>query len=294
MTKNLITGSELLGTKPLSHIFTLRNSTFFCLAAMHMLVACHVTKNNPGTNNVAKKRPYLVIMAGQSNMVGLASKSEINDLKMPFNVRYVNFGMSTRLEIRTDKFGPEVGIGRKLAAEFPDEEFILLKYAVSGSSLYDWSPQYDAGKAKITGHSEFGALFDSLFLKFHKVSRDDQPDVLAFLWMQGERDAKFPQAGEKYLTNFSTLVNAVRKQTQSPNLPVIFGWINPPADRFPAVDMVRSAQKKVTKVISNTWLVPTDDLDKLEDKVHYSTAGQLELGNRFAKLLVKHINDRKK
>ena len=59
-------------------------------------------------------------------------------------------------------FGPEVGVFKVLGEEFPDLSFIIIKYAIGGSSLLDWAPNYDAERVKITGHPEHGNLFRNL------------------------------------------------------------------------------------------------------------------------------------
>jgi len=45
-------------------------------------------------------------------------------------------------------------------------------------------------------------------------------------------------------------------------------------------------QEQINRQLSNTILISTDDLQKWDDEVHYSSAGQLVLGQRFGQALV--------
>ena len=66
------------------------------------------------------------------------------------------------------------------------------------------------------------------------------------------------------------------------DLPFVLGLVNPPPERYPAYDAVRDAQRRAAREFVNVHLVETDDLSKRSDNLHYDTAGNLELGRRFA------------
>ena len=107
--------------------------------------------------------------------------------------------------------------------------------------------------------------------------------VRAFLWMQGERDARFPQAADAYYGNLQKLIGDFRRDYRSPHAKFILGRINPPqsANR-PAVYMIRQAQERINRQVRETALVNTDGLSKHPDQVHYDTRGQILLGRRLA------------
>ncbi len=71
---------------------------------------------------------HVILMGGQSNMVGQGRITDLEEAKLPRQVKYFNFGRSASLKQHTDTFGPEVGIARVLSQEFPDEHFLLIKY----------------------------------------------------------------------------------------------------------------------------------------------------------------------
>jgi len=234
----------------------------------------------------------LILLAGQSNMVGGGKKAQITIPKISDNIIYYNYGKRMNLEIVSDdRFGPEIGIMEELTKHFPNEKFIILKYAVGGASMYGWSPDRDEEKVKVMGHPHFGKMSDSLFKYTALAIKDKKVSPTAFVWMQGETDAKYELAGKEYAYNFKKLIEAVRKEYNEKELPIIFGKVNPIASRYPGLLAVQSSQRSIAKDIANAYLVETDGLEKRSDSLHYSSKGLLGLGHRFGKIIVKVINE---
>ncbi len=67
-----------------------------------------------------------------------------------------------------------------------------------------------------------------------------------------------------------------------PDLPFLFGRVNPPPERYPARGIVNAAQEKIAEDLAFTYLVDTEGVSKLDDDLHYDTEGQQALGLRFA------------
>jgi len=149
----------------------------------------------------------------------------------------------------------------------------------------DWAPNYSSEKAAITGNPQFGNLFEAFLGKIDSLIDKGETLPTAFLWMQGERDARIPEAGKDYYSNFKNFIQAIRQRTGQSDLPFIFGMVNPPAERYAALESVRNAQRKIATELPNVFIIETDDLEKLTDKLHYNTAGQLEMGKRFGEKL---------
>ena len=246
------------------------------------LVACGTHSQRSGS-----EKYYVVLMGGQSNMVGQGELSDIGVWNIPANITYFNLNRKPDFSPHPTRFGPEVGVSEMLHREFPDTKFILIKYALGGSSLLDWAPDYDREKARITGHPEFGNMFADFFQKVDSITGNYETEMLALLWMQGERDARVPEAGRDYHKNFSAFINAVRERTASKDLPVIFGMINPDQKRYTAVETVRQAQRNVAREFENVHVVETSGLEKREDNLHYSSVGQLLLGRKFGNKLIE-------
>lgn len=235
------------------------------------------------------KKYYVIIMGGQSNMRGQGKKVDL-DAENFENITFLNFGLTPSLKVDNKSFGPEIGVSKVLKENYPNKNFILIKYAIGGSSMLDWSPEYDPEKAKITGHPEYGNMYKTLLQKIDSITQGLDTEMVALLWAQGAADARVPKAGKAYYKNFKNFINSFRKDLHEPMLPVIFGITNPPKSKYPAVEKVRLAQKRIEKNIPNTYLIETDDLAKRSDNLHFSSNGQLEFGRRFGNELRKWID----
>ena len=235
----------------------------------------------------------LIILAGQSNMVGSGKKDQIQVPFISDNITYYNYGKRMNLQIVSeDTFGPEIGIMEQLSIKFPNKKFIILKYAVGGASMYGWSPERDEKKVEKMGHPHFGKMSDSLFKYTDLAIKGKITEPIAFVWMQGETDARFEIAGQEYASNFQKLIEKVRKEYHKEDLPIIFGKVNPIASRYPGLLALQSSQRYIAKNIANTYVVDTDGLEKRSDSLHYSSEGLLGLGERFGKILVKIIEEK--
>lgn len=61
---------------------------------------------------------------------------------------------------------------------------------------------------------------------------------------------------------------------------------------FPALETVRSAQRRVADTLPNAVPVKTDDISTQEDGHHYDTAGLLKLGRRFGEVYVQSVREK--
>lgn len=234
----------------------------------------------------------LIVLAGQSNMQGIAARSELAaGFRLPTNIIYINYGQTPTLEIDSIHFGPEVGLARALAYKFPHRKFVLFKYAVGGASLLDFAPNYDREKAKITQTPSFEYLYLTFIQKLDSVMNRCHCKLSAVYWMQGEGDARFKEAAVHYYSNLSNLIGHIRSQVDFPRMPFIFRRVNPPAAIYEGVKDVRAAQEKAARSISECFMVDTDGLSKLPDHLYYNVKGQLKSGELMAEKLIPIIEN---
>jgi len=226
------------------------------------------------------------ILAGQSNMVRQGDTAALSrDLRrLPPNVRYYLDGEAAGIAAG-NRFGPAVTFANELSEAYPEKTIVLIKFALGGSSLLAWALDWTREAAGLTENQGQGPLYRRL-MEHVASSRSAHPQnarLEAVLWMQGERDARFPAAGEQYGANLSVLVDRIREDLDAPDLPFIFGQVNPPPERYPASEDVRNAQQAAERLIRAATMVSTEGLAKHDDDLHYNTEGQLELGRRFAR-----------
>jgi hypothetical protein len=123
---------------------------------------------------------------------------------------------------------------------------------------------------------------------------------VGFLWLQGGGDMKNVAVAKEYFDNLKSLVAAVRKDTDAPNLAFLCGSFRRTNDLddlsdlvptrvagpYPSVEWVLKAQWDAQKDIANTRTVILRDIETHPKNLHYNTKGQLEVGRLFASALL--------
>lgn len=235
-------------------------------------------------------RPLKVfVFAGQSNMAGLRSNAtELKDTALAgpqenlsfFNGEWVPLAPGTaqnvpastvknREERLRQGFGPEVSFASQVSQAL-GEPVGVVKLALGRTSL---NRQWQPGKAN--------GLYEQLRQMVQDASKQRPVEVIGMLWMQGENDAKDPEAAQAYAGNLRNLVETARRDFGNPGMIFVAGRINLPGPADPAsMETVREALtgKDITKY---RW-VDCDDLTTVADRLHFDTQGLEELGSRMA------------
>ncbi len=107
----------------------------------------------------ADKKVRLFVHSGQSNMAGL---------------------------------DPRVSFTPAVEKEFAEDEVIVVKFAVGGQPIRRWYKKWQlpGGATEAKTATKNGDLYDQLMPAVTKSLGEKKPDSVAFVWMQGERDAK--------------------------------------------------------------------------------------------------------
>jgi hypothetical protein len=188
---------------------------------------------------------------------------------------------STSLE-----FGPELSFGYRLRQLFPNDEIYLVKYAIGGTNLANqWNPYGTADKFNMFEARTRAALANL-------VAQGKAPEIEGMIWLQGEDDSTVASYAASYALNLKNLIEKVRTDFSAydgSNMKFVLGRITTMGAYWApmsTVSTVRDAQINVTNPASsyyvpNTAWFDTDDL-QWAFYGHYGTAGQVELGTRFA------------
>lgn len=277
--------------------------TFFCL----FFFACSATKDfkQEITQEIRKK---VFFFAGQSNMDGRANGAQLSELdlnrlkKVAHRIQFFyNHQPVTPLQLTTPSnyiqkkfsleksFGPELFFGIELAEKHPDEEFIFIKRAKGGTSLYGcWNPYWDAGKAKQMNELNAPKLFSD-FVNYSKEVlakyKTTDYEIVGMLWVQGEADSGEKRWGkepaETYGENLRILIKEVRKIFKINELPfVIFQVGN---------GKVVEGMKTNAANDENVFLIPQSKIKNSPNFYernpppigHYTAKSMKQIGERF-------------
>ena len=264
----------------------------------------------------AQKEIDVYLIGGQSNATGQGYMRNIpTSYKIDTSVhfyysRYLNSGQGAdtwcglcQASESKDKFGIEIGFGTALKKHFPQREIALIKHGLSGSNLYaQWNPGNRPNEKQGTEYAKFIATVKAGLTKLKEQGYT--PIIRAMVWQQGEGDARDVAGMEnsrRYGENLRNLILEVRKELSAPEMLFIYGKVMPmKAVRFPGRELVRQALENVAEgtctelSVKNAFMIECDDLQMRrtdyhtpypQDDVHLGTFGQLELGERFAKVV---------
>ena len=242
---------------------------------------------------------WVFILAGQSNMSGQAPYysylQDENFTQIPPNVEvYMGgrraFDWDHQQDFDGDgvsEFGPEVSFAAELGRLFPQQKIMIIKYAVNGTSLAKWLPEYENNAGVKITHTN--SLYSQLlgYVRSHLNGR--KAEVKAVLWMQGESDAiEYSAIGQKHQANLSRLISNFRTDLSFSQLPFIIGRTYRYEGQYmsdlsvsSSINSIRSAQERVGQEVPNTYLLSTDNFT-LIDTWHFSGTSELAFGKCYA------------
>ena len=118
-------------------------------------------------------------------------------------------------------FGPEIAFGHEMAKAWPNETIGIITFAIGGTSLLAWKPDWSKEDADRVGQGRHGSLYKKLMVRVEQASNTRDIELVGFLWLQGGGDTKTADVAKEYLDNLKSLVVAVRRETGVADLPFI-------------------------------------------------------------------------
>lgn len=79
----------------------------------------------------------------------------------------------------------------------------------------------------------------------------------------------------------NALIAGFREALDSPDLKVLIGKINPESEKHKYVSIVQDQIDQVANEDDRVFTVSAEGISKKPDNIHYDSAGQIELGERF-------------
>lgn len=237
---------------------------------------------------------YIIAIAGQSNAVGWADidsatardhaaaypgvqvkQQDGTNTNPPVWTTHATGDLQPRAHA-TRNMGSELSLGRYVDARLPGA-FAIAKIGIGDTGLNDhW-------KKTSAYPTEAPRLFDQMIAFLEAAEGELGGPIAAFVWIQGEKDARDAGDAAAYEANLAQLIADVRERW--PAVPVIFNRLhasNPDAHRA----AVRSAQASVDALVSGTTLIDVDDLALQLDRLHLTADSYVTLGDRIGKAVL--------
>jgi hypothetical protein len=175
--------------------------------------------------------------------------------KGPLTVGYTGYGGSSHI-------GPELQFGHVMG-DFFQEPVLLIKTAWGGKSLYqDFRPPSSGGAVGPYYMQMIQEVRDAL------AALGDRPyEIRGFVWMQGWNDMCTEAAVPEYADNLVHLAADIRREFNSPRLPIVIGELGNggPADPNSQMQKFRDAQRRGAERIENALFIPTQDFARPPD-----------------------------
>ena len=251
-----------------------------------------------------------IVLAGQSNAVGVGDARKINlapyktdgKVKCFWKIgsggfdrwRYASDGweeLSSQRYKKMNRFGPEITLGKELLDK-TGEPWAIIKIAYGGAALADLGPNSWAPARSVPClYSDFLGALDTAVASWRQQHEEDL-EIAAFFWFQGEGDTVSPAPAQAYAQNLSAFIDRVRRDLQNPDLPVIVAdiRIQKPEQRAQSARKVNEAIAAVVQSGHKMAHISTADLEQMPDGVHFTGKSLLEIGRRMADAFFKIRN----
>ena len=251
------------------------------------------------------------ILSGQSNMVGQGEASELpEDLRKPHDRIRIWCGGGWQYLVPSRRFGPEVSVARELAKAWPDDTIGIIKVAIGGTGILAFVPDWKKEHADRTKDGHKGPLYKRMTECVDAARKVSTFEVGGFVWKQGGKDAKPGGASKEYLTHFRSIVEGLRKDTTTPEMPAFVSTYMSKADlekyiaspeyqarlgkgRPGMLDVMR-AHNDAAEKIPHCRTVIHGKLPMRPDGIHFNTEGQLKQGQLIAKAILAYCAEKAK
>jgi len=192
-------------------------------------------------------------------------------------------------------FGPDTSLGKNYIDRVGGSVY-LFKYTFGSTGLYRtaalaagngyWDPlANNEVHSHTTRQYAVSVKYWWNHLRVHQQA-SRKPNIVGFVWFQGEQDAIDATAASAYSGLIQSMVPLLRGECGCGNGKFLLTRIHSDIDivQHPYRDTVRSQQEAAASLISNCTLVSIDSYT-LRDTVHINAAGQIAYGEACSDLL---------
>lgn len=234
----------------------------------------------------SKKKTWVFILAGQSNMSGRGKVSPadtLNDeriltLDREGRIILAREPLNFLLEPKMAELSMGSSFAKRLLQDCPaDVSVLLVQTAVGGSSISQW-----LGDSLHRGVKLFSNFDDRVAMaKKYGV-------IKGVLWHQGEADANERDI-PFYRERLEVLFSRFRKVAGNKRLPVVLGELGSFSKSPVLFERINGVMREYLGVDHRAALVRTSDLQHKGDFLHFDTEGVRKMGERYAEQYLRLI-----
>jgi hypothetical protein len=231
-----------------------------------------------------RKNVWVFILAGQSNMAGRA-KVEPSDTIANDRILTINNSGNLILAKEPIHFYEPKYSGLDCGLSFANElipfvpkhiSILLIPTAMGGTSIHQWvNDSICNGVALMTN-----------FQEKVKVGKK-YGTIKSILWHHGENDANKKENISAYDNELKNLITQFRKITNNSKTPILLGEIGSFSEKDNQWQCLNEKIHNYIKTDSNAYLVKTEDLNDIGDRIHFNSESIRELGKRYANTYMK-------
>ncbi|CAJ2630536.1 unnamed protein product [Trifolium pratense] len=238
------------------------------------------TQTDPNQNPPKTKR-HIFILSGQSNMSGRGGviknphhtpnkrwngvippecSPDSSILRFSSTLKWEQAHEPLHADIDNKKvcgIGPGMSFANAVRQRVAGE-LGLVPCAVGGTAIKEWARGEELYENMVKRSKE-------------SVKGDENAEIKALLWYQGESDTSSEHDAEVYKANMENLIHNVAL-----------------ASGFEYIEKVREAQKGIN--ISNVICIDAKGLQLKEDNLHLNTEAQIKLGHMLAEAYLTHFD----
>ncbi|WOO39615.1 sialate O-acetylesterase [Rubellicoccus peritrichatus] len=237
------------------------------------------------------------IVAGQSNAWNISNikpsktGTPSNNLLYFFGKGCVDEPVESKLRV-FDGVSPNsrgYGLASSLL-EITEGDVVLIEYARCGAPIGDKTQWYpgdnpSSGMLNENGlYNKFLMYYDHAKSTFLRMHPDEEWNLKALFWMQGEGDSNRKEWTDNYEVNLENLILRFRSDFGD-NLPIIAGYIREVSHRPIKAPLINKAMDAVAANDPLFYMVESRDLEfrtkENGEDVHFSDKGSRELGVRM-------------
>jgi hypothetical protein len=237
--------------------------------------------NTPADDGAATDQLPAVLQQPQTNILYNNNYNNTNSYYTGANLASLQPGTTANgngIATSYGYFGPEITFGQKIAADNPNNKYLIIKYAVAGTDLNTQWNSSTPPQGSNNGYV-YRNFKSAVTAALAKIGAGNTYQIDGMLWLQGEQDATNSTDAGLYQTNLTNLIADVRTNYGT-KLPFIIGGIG-----FTAADAnratVQQAFTNVAATVSNVRYFNDDDLNPTNN-LHFTASAMQTIGQRFA------------